>query len=120
MKKILLIVAAIVVAVPILAIGGFLLFFDADTFRPRLADAVQRATGREFRIEGRLRLSPALTPTVSVDGMSLANIPGGSSPEMLRVAHAELRLGLIALIGGRIEIASLTLEGGRLLLEQQN
>jgi AsmA protein len=120
MRKILLIVAAIVVAVPILAIGGFLLFFDADSFRPRLAEAVQRATGREFRIEGRLRLSPALTPTVSVDGMSLANIPGGSSPEMLRVAHAELRLGLIALIGGRIEIASLTLEGGRLLLEQQN
>jgi uncharacterized protein involved in outer membrane biogenesis len=119
-RKILLIVAAVIVAIPVLAIAGFLLFFDADTFRPRLAEAVQRATGREFRIDGRLRLSPALTPTVSVDGMSLANIPGGSAPEMLRVAHAELRLGLIALIGGRIEIASLTLEGGRLLLEKQN
>lgn len=120
MKKILLIVAAVIVAIPVLAIGGFLAFFDADSFRPRLAEAVQRATGREFRIEGPLRLSPALTPTVSVDGLSLANIPGGSAPEMLRVAHAELRLGLIALIGGRVEIASLTLEGGRLLLEKQN
>ncbi|MBS7809712.1 AsmA family protein [Roseococcus pinisoli] len=120
MKKILLIVAAVIVAIPVLAIGGFLLFFDADSFRPRLAQAVQDATGREFRIEGPLRLSPALTPTVSVNGLSLANIPGGSSPEMLRIAHAELRLGLIALIGGRIEVASLTLEGGRLLLEKQN
>lgn len=120
MKKILLILAAVIVAIPILAVGGFLLFFDADSFRPRLAQAVQDATGREFRIEGPLRLSPALTPTVSVDGLVLANVPGGSAPEMLRVAHAELRLGLIALIGGRIEVASLTLEGGRLLLENQN
>ena len=120
MKKLLLIVAAIVVAIPVLAIGGFLLFFDADSFRPRLAEAVQRATGREFRIEGPLRLRPALTPTVSVDGLTLANVPGGSAPDMLRVGHAELRLGLLALIGGRLEIDSLTLEGGRLLLEKEN
>lgn len=120
MKKILLIVAAVIVAIPVLALGGFLLFFDADSFRPRLAQAVQDATGREFRIEGPLRLTPALTPTISVDGLSLANIPGGSAPEMLRVAHAELRLGLLPLLGGRIEVASLTLEGGRLLLEKQN
>lgn len=120
MRKILLIAAAVIVAIPLLAIGGFLVFFDADSFRPRLAEAIQRATGREVRIEGPLRLSPALTPTVSVTGLTLANIPGGSAPEMLRVAHAELRMGLIALIEGRLEIASLTLEGGRLLLEKEN
>ncbi|WP_424814125.1 AsmA family protein [Roseococcus sp. YIM B11640] len=120
MKKLLLILLAIVIAVPVLAFAGFLLFFDADSFRPRLAEAVQRATGREFRIEGPLRLTPALTPTVSATGLVLANIPGGSAPEMLRVAQAEISLGLIPLIRGRLEVARLNLEGGRLLLEKGN
>ncbi|MDB5415947.1 MAG: AsmA family protein [Rubritepida sp.] len=120
MKKVLIIVAALVVAIPVLAIGGFLLFFDADTFRPRLIEAAQRATGREFRIVGPLRLTPGLTPTIAVDGLVLANVTGGSAPEMLRIAHAELSLALFPLIRGRLEVASLTLDGGRLLLEKEN
>ena len=110
----------VLLALPVLAIIGFLAFFDADAFRPRLAEAVERATGREFRIEGPLRLTPALTPTIAADGLVLANSEGGSAPEMLRVAHAELRLALLPLISGRIEVASLRLDGGRLLLEREN
>lgn len=120
MKRALLVGLALLLALPVLAVAGFLLFFDADAFRPRLAEAVQRATGREFRIEGRLHLSPALTPTIAADGLVLANAPGGSAPEMLRIAHAELRLALLPLLSGRIEVANLRLEGGRLLLEREN
>ena len=72
MKKALLIAAGVVLAIPVLAVAAFLLFFDANAFRPRLAEAVQRATGREFRIEGPLRLSPALTPTIAAEGLVLA------------------------------------------------
>ncbi|MBX9751366.1 MAG: AsmA family protein [Roseococcus sp.] len=120
MKRALLAGLALLLALPVLAAAGFLLFFDADAFRPSLAEAVQRATGREFRIEGRLHLTPALTPTLAADGLVLANLPGGSAPEMLRVAHAELRLALLPLLSGRIEVANLRLEGGRLLLEREN
>ena len=120
MKQALLIAGGVLLALPVLAVIGFLAFFDADAFRPRLAEAVQRATGREFRIEGPLRLTPALTPTIAADGLVLANSEGGSAPEMLRIAHAELRLALLPLISGRIEVASLRLEGGRLLLERGN
>jgi uncharacterized protein involved in outer membrane biogenesis len=120
MKRALLVGLALLLALPVLAIAGFLIFFDADAFRPRLAEAVQRATGREFRIEGPLRLTPALTPTLAADGLVLANLPGGTAPEMLRIAHAELRLALLPLLSGRIEVANLRLEGGRLLLEREN
>lgn len=120
MKRALLLALAALLALPVLALAGFLLFFDADAFRPRLAEAVQRATGREFRIEGKLHLTPALTPTLAADGLVLANLPGGSAPEMLRIAHAELRLALLPLLSGRIEVANLRLEGGRLLLEREN
>ena len=120
MKRALAIGLGLLLALPLLALGAFLFFFDADAFRPRLAEAVQRATGREFRVEGPLRLTPALTPTLAADGLVLANSPGGSAPEMLRIAHAELRLALLPLLLGRIELASLHLEGGRVLLEREN
>jgi uncharacterized protein involved in outer membrane biogenesis len=120
MKRALLTGLALLLALPVLAVAGFMLLFDADAFRPRLAEAVQRATGREFRIEGRLHLTPALTPTLKAEGLVLANLPGGSAPEMLRIAEAELRLALLPLISGRIELAHLRLEGGRLLLEREN
>jgi len=119
-KRVLLIGAGLLIGLPLLIIAGFVLFFDADAFRPRLAEAVQRATGRDFRIEGPLRLSPSLSPTISVDGLVLANVEGGSHPEMLRIGHAELRLALWPLATGRIEVRQLTLEGGRLLLEREN
>ena len=120
MKGRLLLGLAVLLALPVLAVAGFLLFFDADTLRPRLVEAVQRATGREFRIEGRLHLTPALTPTLATEGLVLANLPGGGAPEMLRIGHAELRLALLPLLSGRIEVAHLRLEGGRLLLEREN
>lgn len=120
MKRALALTFGLLLAIPLLTAAGFLLFFDADAFRPRLAEAVQRATGREFRIEGPLRLTPALTPTLAAEGLVLANAPGGSAPEMLRIAQAELRLALLPLLSGRIEVASLRLDGGQLLLEREN
>ncbi|WPB86502.1 AsmA family protein [Sediminicoccus rosea] len=120
MKRALAVGLGILLLLPLLVVAGFLLFFDADAFRPRVVEAVQRATGREFRIEGRLHLTPALSPTLAAEGLVLANVPGGSAPEMLRIAEAELSLALLPLLSGRIELAHLRLEGGRLLLEREN
>ncbi|WP_431303019.1 AsmA family protein [Sediminicoccus sp. BL-A-41-H5] len=120
MRRALLLALGLILALPLLALAAFLLFFDADAFRPRVVEAVQRATGRDFRIEGRLHLTPALTPTLAAEGLVLANLPGGSAPEMLRIAQADIRLALLPLLSGRVELAHLRLEGGRLLLEREN
>lgn len=90
---------------------------DADAWRPRILAAVRRTTGRELRI-GHLRLVPALTPTLSITDVSLANIPGGSQPEMLRVPRVQVKLSLLPLLAGRIEIARLVLERPAILLER--
>ncbi|HZH47894.1 MAG TPA: AsmA family protein, partial [Roseococcus sp.] len=120
MTRWLLIGLAVALALPALAIGGFLLLFDADSLKPRIAEAVTRTTGRAFAIEGRLTLKPALVPTLSAENLMLANVAGGSAPEMLRLRRAELRLALLPLLSGRAEVASLSLEGGTLLLERDN
>ncbi|MCW8084125.1 AsmA family protein [Sabulicella glaciei] len=119
MRRWLLVALGLVILLPLLVIGGFLLFFDADSFRPRLVEAVSRATGRPFSAE-RLALTPGLVPVVVLEGARLGNVEGGSRPEMLTLRRAELRLALLPLIGGRAEVRALTLEGGDLLLEKGN
>jgi AsmA protein len=119
-RRWLLVALAALVLLPVVAIGGALLFFDPDSLKPRIAEAVTRATGRAFAIEGRLTLKPALVPTLTAENLVLANVPGGSAPEMLRLRRAELRLALLPLLSGRAEVDSLSLEGGTLLLERDN
>ncbi|WP_207538354.1 AsmA family protein [Sabulicella rubraurantiaca] len=119
MRRWMLVALSVVILLPLLVVGGFLLFFDADSFRPRLVEAVSRATGREFAAD-RLALTPGLVPVVMLEGARLGNVEGGSRPEMLTLRRAELRLALLPLIGGRAEVRALTLEGGDLLLERGN
>lgn len=119
MRRWLLLALAALVALPLLAIGGFLLLFDADSLRPRLAEAVTRATGRSFAAD-RLSVAPGLVPLVVLEGARLGNAEGGSRPEMLVLRRAELRLALLPLLAGRVEVRGLELSGGDLLLERGN
>ena len=120
MKRWLLVALGVVVLLPVLAVGGFLLFFDAESVKSRIAASVTQATGRAFAIEGKLTLKPSLRPTIAAENLVLANLPGGTAPEMLRLRRAELRLALLPLLSGRMEVDNLSLEGGALLLERDN
>ncbi|CAH2603987.1 AsmA family protein [Rhodovastum atsumiense] len=100
----------------VLAGAGVLLFVDPNAWRPRIEAEVQRATGRALQL-GQLRLVPALSPTLEAEDVRLANMPGGSRPEMLTVAQAEVKLALLPLLTGRIEVARLQLVRPDILLE---
>ena len=50
MRRWLLLGGALLLGLPLLALAGFLLLFDADALRPRLAAAVTQATGRPFAV----------------------------------------------------------------------
>ena len=119
MRRWLLLGGALLLGLPLLALAAFLLLFDADALRPRLAAAVTQATGRSFAAE-RLAVAPGLVPTVVLEGARLGNAEGGSRPEMLLLRRAELRLALLPLLAGRIEVKALELAGGDLLLERGN
>ena len=111
------ILLAVVLLIPVLAVLGALVFVHPNAWRPEVEAAVQRTTGRVLRI-GRLAFVPSLSPTLSVTGLELANLPGGSRPDMITVAHAEARLALLPLLAGRIEIARLLLIRPDILLER--
>ena len=90
---------------------------DPNAQKGRIEQAVQRATGRDFRIAGPVRLQWSLTPGLVASDVSLANMPGGTRPDMATASRVEASLALLPLLWGRVEIASATLVPPDILLE---
>lgn len=114
MKRLLIGLLAVAVALPLLAVAGFMLFFDADAFRPRAERAASQALGHPVRIEGPLTLRPALTPSL---GASRITATGADGAPILSIEDATLRLAILPLIGGHVEVDRLELTGGVLRLD---
>ena len=113
-------IVGIIVAVLVLIIGGgvaYLASLDVDEYREQIAQAAKTATGRDLKLEGPLSLSVSLTPTVSGEGISLANAPWGSKPQMLSLRRFEVQLQLLPLLFGGVEINRLILIEPDILLE---
>ncbi|HEY0206716.1 MAG TPA: AsmA family protein, partial [Acetobacteraceae bacterium] len=110
------IAAAVVLPIAVIAAAAALL--DPNGFKQTLAAAVQDKTGRTLSLNGPIRLSRSLWPTIEVNDVTLANLPGGTRPDMARAERIEAQLSLPALFRRRIEIAKLTLIGPNILFEQ--
>ncbi len=110
--------AATLLVLPVVAVGVAIAVVDPDDYKPQLAAAVQDATGRALTLNGPLRISRSLWPTVEVTDVKLANLPGGTRPDMARAERIEAQLSLPALIRRRIEVTRLTLIGPNILFEQ--
>ena len=115
--RIALLGAAILVTLPVGAAAVFALSFDADAYKARIIDAARRATGRELVLAGPLSLAPSLHPTIEAQDVALANMAGGSRPQMLSVGRLQVRLALLPLLRRRVEIESLTLIQPDILIE---
>jgi AsmA protein len=108
------------VAVIVLAVGGgavFLAQFNPNTLKPRIIEAVKRATGRDLTLNGKIGLKFSFWPTIRMKDVAFANPPGFSRPEMARLQSMELELGLLPLLSSRIEIDHLLLVHPDILLE---
>lgn len=106
---IILVVIAILILVPLAAIAAFVARFDPNTYKPAIAAAVERATGRQLSLNGPLSLGVSLVPTISAANVALANPPGFSRPDLAHLARLKAKVALLPLLDGRIEIRSLVL-----------
>ena len=91
--------------------------FDPASQKDRIVQAVRRSTGRELTLAGPIRVGWGLAPMLEAEDVSLANMPGGTRPQMAVVARVEARMELLPLLSGRVEIASVTLVRPDILLE---
>jgi uncharacterized protein involved in outer membrane biogenesis len=82
-----------------------------------LAEHLNTATGRDFKVNGdiSIRFLPSLA--VVADDLVLSNAAWGSRPEMLMVKHTAFEIALKPLLNGEVRILKVNLEGADLLLE---
>ncbi len=107
-------------ALLLLAVGGIVALtvaLDAGALTPRLLAAIEGATGRAATL-GAVSLRPGLTPRISAADVTLANIEGGSRPEMARIRQLEASIALLPLLRGEVEFGRIAIDGADILLER--
>ncbi|CAA9261096.1 MAG: hypothetical protein AVDCRST_MAG27-2582 [uncultured Craurococcus sp.] len=115
-RRWLLIALAALVLLPAAGLAALLLTFDPNSQKPRIQAAVEAATGRSLTL-GDIGVKLALSPTLTVDDIAFANVPGGSRPQMATIRRAEVELGLLPLLSRRVEVHRLVLQSPDILLE---
>ena len=99
LKASLIALAALCLAI-IGAAAAFVLGFDANRWKPRIAATVEAATGRQIALNGPIGLKLSLRPTIEARDVAIANPPGFSRPEMAKIGALDLQLDLLALLRG--------------------
>ena len=117
MRKFLVAIGVIVVA---LASAAFIgpRFVDWSRYKGEIAARIQDATGRALAIDGPISFELLPSPRLSIADARLANLPGASTPDMVRLKSLDLKLSLWPLLGGKIRVESLVLNAPAIALER--
>lgn len=110
--------ALIVVVAGVFTAGiAILKSLDFNAYRGTIAAEVEKAIGRKLTIAGDLELGISFKPSLVVEGVSLANAPWGSRPQMVTARRLAAEVELWPLLSGDVRLTSLELDGVDVLLE---
>jgi AsmA protein len=114
-----LIIAVLVVVV----IGGAAWVAASGVLAPErlkteLQRAALRATGRALTINGPVTISLGLAPRVVVNDVALANLSGGTRPQMITAAKVTAQVALLPLLSGDLVFESIVVQAPDILLER--
>ena len=107
----------VLVLIVVAALAALIFTTDVNQYKDKIVEAVRASTGRDFQINGELRLAPSLVPTVAVEGVSLGNAPWAGATPMLSVSRFEAQIALLPLLKKNIEVKRLLLVEPRIQLE---
>lgn len=108
MKKVLAalgILAVIVIAAAVIVPG----LVPAEKIRDEMVAQVKAATGRDLSIDGKMAVSLFPTLSVQVANVALSNPPGFTTRDLVRLGAVDVRLKLMPMLVGRIEVDSFVL-----------
>ena len=112
-------IAGVAVVILLVAAAVILSTLDFNEYKQQIADEAKKATGRDLAIEGDLRLNVfTLNPGLAVDGVRFANAPWGSKPDMATIKRFEVKINLLPLLSGTLNVDSVVLSGADILLER--
>ncbi len=110
-------ILVVLVIVVIAAIAGVILTTDINQYKPQIVQAVKDNTGRDFEINGDLKLAPSLIPTIAIEGVTLGNASWAKEKNMLSVSKFEAQVALMPLLKKNIQVVRLILIEPNIQLE---
>ncbi|MEE9316873.1 MAG: AsmA family protein [Rhodospirillales bacterium] len=90
---------------------------DFNEYRGLIAEQAKAATGRDLTIQGELNIEISLNPAIAVEGVTFANAPWGTRPEMVKLKRLSAEVELLPLLTGDIRLKRLVLVGLDLFAE---
>jgi uncharacterized protein involved in outer membrane biogenesis len=120
MRKLLLIALGLVVLVLAVTAGVVAYFVsrvDSEEVRAIIAQRLADAIGRPVTIGGALDLQLGLTPSITIDHITIGNAPWGSRPVMVELRRFEAALELLPLLSRKVSISRLKVSGASAWLE---
>jgi len=100
-------------------IGVFILLssYDFNNLKPMISKAAYNATGRELTIDSDINLDIGLSPSLVLSGIKFKNADWGSRKEMVKINQFEIKVALLPLIKGNIEVKRFILKEPDILIE---
>ncbi len=119
MKRVSRIAFAVIVVVVGLGAAGIAILktFDFNQYREFVAERVLAATGRNLTIAGDLDLEISFSPSLRMEGVTLANAEWGSRSEMIKLGRLDAQVELIPLLSGEARITRIEISDFDALVE---
>jgi AsmA protein len=93
-------------------------FMDGQKYKPHIEKKVLEATGRPFRIGGRLEFSLFPWVGVALSDLHLKNPPGFTEEDCLSIHSFEVRVKLLPLFSRDVQVKRFVVEGLRVAFEK--
>ncbi len=94
------------------------MFINLNNYKGMIAEKAKAATGRDLTIDGNISLSILPMPAVSISGVKFGNAPGASQPDMVTLESAKVKVALLPLLSGNVEVKEVVLTKPVILLEK--
>ena len=107
-KNILIGVAVVLVLLTGIVIVGPS-FIDSNALKREITAQARAATGRDLTIGGNLEIRFFPTPSLTANTVSLSNATGAESADMVRLKAVEVRVALMPLLSGQVQVERIRL-----------
>lgn len=95
----------------------FINVFDANKYKPEIIEQVEKATGRDFNIEGDIDLTLYPWIGASIEKVTLGNAKGFSANNFAALERVNLKINVLPLLSGNVGVSKIQLNGLKLSLE---
>lgn len=102
---------SLLLVLPVIALIIFVATFDANNYKTQIIEQVEIATGRDFNIEGEIKLSIFPWIGLKAEKASLGNEKGFKAPLFASIEQLDIKVNVLPLLKKEVEVKTVRLHG---------